>query len=401
MFGKPVAKITCEDIEALVANEVSEGRTLEYKQSLPGGNDDARKEFLADVSSFANAVGGHILFGVTEQRDSDGHPTGIPEVATGLGGVNADKEILRLDQMVRSGIEPRMSGFRLRAIPGFKDGPVLLAHIPRSTIGPHVVSFRWRPRFYSRASNGKYPMDLVELRSAFAAAAGVSERVRSFRDDRLARIAADETPIPLRDCPRIALHLVAWDSLTPGFSIDLIQARPPDTMLKPIETSGYSPTPNFDGYLVHNKPHGGERGSAYTQVFRNGMIEAVEAGMLLPEAEGRKIIYGAYCEKRLVEGGGRYLDAIKTLGLHPPVFVLLSFVGVRGYVVTRGGPRYHGFGRDNPIDRDTLILPDVEMQSFEEGFAKVMKPAFDVLWQTSGAPGSPSYDSDGNWKPLA
>ncbi len=68
-------------------------------------------------------------------------------------------------------------------------------------------------------------------------------------------------------------------------------------------------------------------------------------------------------------------------------------------MVTTGDMRHRRFGRENPIDRDTLILPDVEIQSFEEGFARVMKPAFDVLWQTSGADGSPNYDSDGNWKP--
>ena len=30
---------------------------------------------------------------------------------------------------------------------------------------------------------------------------------------------------------------------------------------------------------------------------------------------------------------------------------------------------------------------------------KMLSTAFDVLWQTSGAIGSPNYDTDGNWKP--
>ena len=47
---------TRDDIDALVADAVKEGRTIEYKQAMPGGADADRKEFLADVSSFANAL---------------------------------------------------------------------------------------------------------------------------------------------------------------------------------------------------------------------------------------------------------------------------------------------------------------------------------------------------------
>ena len=47
-IGKP-------DIDALVANAVTEVKTLEYKQELPGRLDTDKKEFLADITSFANA----------------------------------------------------------------------------------------------------------------------------------------------------------------------------------------------------------------------------------------------------------------------------------------------------------------------------------------------------------
>jgi hypothetical protein len=55
MIDKPVAQIGIEDLQRLVANKVSEPRSLEYKQALPGGTDSEKKEFLGDVSAFANA----------------------------------------------------------------------------------------------------------------------------------------------------------------------------------------------------------------------------------------------------------------------------------------------------------------------------------------------------------
>jgi len=42
-------------LQSLVDNSVSEKKTIEYKQSLPSNSYEDIKEFLADVSAFANA----------------------------------------------------------------------------------------------------------------------------------------------------------------------------------------------------------------------------------------------------------------------------------------------------------------------------------------------------------
>ena len=51
-------------------------KTLEYKQKLAIGNRETA-EFLADISSFANASGGDILFGVCDERDEEGIRPGL------------------------------------------------------------------------------------------------------------------------------------------------------------------------------------------------------------------------------------------------------------------------------------------------------------------------------------
>jgi len=132
VIHKRFDQIGKSDIESLIANRDPQGRTIEYKQSLPAGTDAAKKEFLADVSSFANAVGGDIVFGVQALRDGKGQPTGVPREALGLVGVNADAEIRRMEQMVQNGIAPRSVGIHTKAIEGFPDGHVLLMRIPQS-----------------------------------------------------------------------------------------------------------------------------------------------------------------------------------------------------------------------------------------------------------------------------
>src|ERR1035441_2198211 len=101
MIAKNLAAILPADIEALIANAASEGTTLEFKRELPGGSDDAKREFLADVSALANTSGGDILYGIDEE---DGSAAAI----TGIGITDLDAELLRLGNILNSGLEPRI-----------------------------------------------------------------------------------------------------------------------------------------------------------------------------------------------------------------------------------------------------------------------------------------------------
>lgn len=66
MFQKAIDAITVSDLQALVDARIPEGRRLEYKRDHYGRNDDAKREFAADVSSMANSLGGYLLIGIDE-----------------------------------------------------------------------------------------------------------------------------------------------------------------------------------------------------------------------------------------------------------------------------------------------------------------------------------------------
>ncbi|SRR5260221_580015 len=104
-LNKPLEAIEEGDLQALVDNQVSERKTIEYKEALSGNADGDKKEFLADVSSFANASGGDLIYGIKEQ-------SGVPIELSGLELSNVDAEILRLEAVckgLRSGFEPSVS----------------------------------------------------------------------------------------------------------------------------------------------------------------------------------------------------------------------------------------------------------------------------------------------------
>jgi predicted HTH transcriptional regulator len=63
LFDKPLVQCNEADLLALIPGEL-EGKTLEYKRDQVGKTEADRKEFLYDASSFANALGGHLIFGM-------------------------------------------------------------------------------------------------------------------------------------------------------------------------------------------------------------------------------------------------------------------------------------------------------------------------------------------------
>jgi hypothetical protein len=389
VMNKAFDLISKGEIDSLLLNEVKEGRTLEYKEKLPGGTDSDKKEFLADVSSFANATGGDLLYGVKEKRDANGKTTGVPESIPGLAKLNADAEIRRLENIVRDGIKPRIVGVRWRAVDGFADGPVLMVRIPKSYSAPHMVTFQDHSRFYSRNSSGKYPLDVGEIRAAFALSETLPERIRHFRDERLARIVADETPLSLTWPTRIVLHLLPVAALDPTTRVDL--ARHEHVGVWPLfASSALDWRFNFDGVVFFYPPSESDNARTYVQLFRNGAVEAVAA---LRFADGEpRVLPGAEITREVVKKVGTYLDLLRNYGSETPVFVLLSVLGVKGFRIRHG--RFSDTGP--PVDRDALLLPDVLVEDYSVSVPDLLRPTLDALWQAAGWRRCLVYDEQGN-----
>jgi predicted HTH transcriptional regulator len=159
MLDRPLPDLSEQDFASLVTNGVAEGRDIEFKGELPGGSDSEVKEFLADVTSLANTQGGDLIYGI---EDRGGVATG----ATGIVVADLNDTLLRLENMIRDGIEPRLT-VRMQWVPLTTGNGILVLRIPASLVAPHRVRFKASGKFWSRNSRGKYEMDVHELRHAF------------------------------------------------------------------------------------------------------------------------------------------------------------------------------------------------------------------------------------------
>lgn len=376
--GKQLDSITQSDLQDLIDNHVSERKTIEYKESLPGGSDHDKREFIADVSSFANAAGGHLIYGMKEEA-------GVPTALCGLETADPDAAILRLESLMRDCIEPRIPGISSRAVPLTSSKAAIIVRIPKSWASPHVVKFQNHWRFYSRTSNGKYPLDVSEVRALFVASETLTERIRDFRVERLARIVAGETPASLGEGAKIVLHVVPLSAFEPRASLDITSfASGPEYIQAKASWGSHNGQYNFDGFLSYSDV-------SYLQVFRNGSIEAVETGLL----SGYNTIPSVTYEDRLLQSLPTFLQLQKRIGVEPPLFVMLSLLGVAGY--TMGVKSRYRQPAAHAIDRDQLVVQETMVESFNDDCSEILRPAFDAIWNAAGWPGSIYYDAGGQW----
>lgn len=145
------------DLRSLVAHQVGESLTLDYKQSAALAQTDGKKNELSkDVSALANSAGGVLVYGISE----NGH------VPVALDGGSDPMVITKewLEQVISSRIAPRIEGVRVRQVPLSGTASERVAYVvvvPASARAPHMAADH---RYYKRFNFESAPMEDYEVR---------------------------------------------------------------------------------------------------------------------------------------------------------------------------------------------------------------------------------------------
>jgi hypothetical protein len=171
---------------------------------------------------------------------------------------------------------------------------------------------------------------------------------------------AGEAPVALDSGAKTVLHIVPLAAFDPGAKFDVASLAQDPSRLQPMSAMGWSRRHNFDSLLSYTQDRELKTVLTYLQIFRNGSIEAVEA-LLLSPGDSRRIIPSLPYEQELLNAVPRFLSIQRDLGVEPPLFLMHSLLGVSGYTlpVHRG---VIGFDQGHPIDRDTLVIPEVMIE---------------------------------------
>ena len=383
---KEIEELTEERILSFKENEVAEDKHLEYKLTLPSNNYEEKKEFLADVSSFANSDGGTIIYGIREDK-------GIPSEITGMQIENPDAEILRLENVLRTSMEPRIVGVYLHPLKLSNERYLIIAHIPKSFNPPHVVNFQVHWKFYSRNSSWKYPLEVSELKSIITLSSTIRERIRNFRLERISLIKNRDLPIPISDGPKFIYHLIPLSSFAADTIIDLAKFQ--HSIIRYRDLFYDLPKVfNYEGILIHNHQEGFQA-DWYTQIFRNGAIE-VFTGRL--HNEDTKNISRNNFEIELIENIPKYLEVMELFELSTPIIIFYSVLDIKGYKIKLYESEDLVKSQDREITQTNLILPEVILnEDALKNLPFALKPLFDPIWNAAGRPQSPNFNTNCEW----
>ena len=387
--NKPAETITLEDIQQLKVTAAPESKTIEYKEKLNLEKPEDRIEFACDVSSFANTDGGHLIYGVAEDK---GVPVGIP----GINIENADELNLQIESICKDSIDPRLPDISIPPpIHLENESFIQILYIPPSWKSPHMVKAGNRSRFYARGNSGKFQLDVHQIRDAFLRSETVDKKIELFIQDRISGIINYNLPVDnLNPNAKIILHLIPTNSFSVGEKYnpaDLFTANSnPLPLSYPRYYYNYSSDnwPNLEGMVSFAKHDDDQFKMGYLQIYRNGIFEAVDSDLLSGKYNTKGIPEMSY-ELMLVEGVGKYLNYMRTLGVEPPILIINSLIGAKGL--------YLDVNIEKKFHRDILRLPHVRIESYKIDLPKVMKPIFDRLCNAGGLHFSPNYNKNNDW----
>jgi hypothetical protein len=387
----PLESITESILQDLVAEQVAEQKSLDYKREPWDLKSEGGKvEFLKDISSFANTAGGHLLVGIAEQ---DGKPKKI----LGFEPVNGQDDFKKqIEHLMQAWIKPRINvDSHFIAL---EDGKVALAiRVLPSTIGPHRVCKLEDGSFHARDSKGKHAMDVDELRFAFLRANTVTQQLREFCKERGELLDSDESPIPLKSGPKVIIHLIPQESITSSIEYALTSIETAASELRPFGASQYVGTTkyNLDGvlkYVGQNASYQPHQITTSLQLFRNGIVEAALADLTYTINSYAGALWNTWTDCFVLQSLPDAIKYQRAIGLRGPIWLRATLRGV-GEIVFKSD---HG-GAFRKFDRRNFAVPEILIEEGGPDSTSIAHSLIDSIWVAAGYPRCMSIDQNHKW----
>jgi hypothetical protein len=394
-------KLTPEDIQGVIDSEIAESLTLEYKEQLPTGQSEEKREFLYDVAAMANAAGGDILFGITDGRGSDKQCTGIADRFAGIKIGNEQSEISRLSNLIRDGIAPRIVGVSMHTTT-CADGDVLVLRIPRSWNKPHMVTIGGVNKFYIRTATGKAPMSVNEIGRAFSEQRELREKIEQWKTHRLELVSAGKGPAKLDGEVVMLFHVIPISAFERGILRESWCISPEEKAQLHVPFQGTGERYNADGFLRFCDSEVPSLVRSYTQLFRSGIVEYADgrcSGELFPSLG--PMIFGLELEREMINCYSDARNRFRRLGHSEGVYVGFSLLGIAGKwfystMIKRVAAHKTLCTVESFISPEVYVDPN---EPEERPYSRTLLPLVDTMWQLGGLEGTPFRSANG-WEPF-
>jgi hypothetical protein len=277
-------------------------------------------------------------------------------------------------------------------------GNVLIIRVTRSYNAPHRVIRQGSSRFWARSAAGKYEPDVNELRTLFNAGPQLADRIRNFRLDRVAKVAAGQAPVQIMNRGVLVVHIVPLSAFDVNAALPLREIQQNFRSFVPLDSSSANGARiNFDGVLkTSNADAQATEHRAYVQLFRSGIIESVNSTLVPTSGVISNL------DDRLIYEIMRALNDLVAVGIEPPYALLVSFIDVAGARLnfTRGSQWFDNLS--DPLDRDQYHFDEVIFETIPSTPAEcagIIRPVLDQIANAGGNAKSIIFDNEDNYIP--
>jgi len=390
LLNQKLETLTSVEIANLVENKVPESANLDFKRTTYGNRDADKKELLKDISAFANTNGGLLIIGIDE---SDGYADSVVPFEE-----NADEEIQRLNSILESSVEPRISDVEIKAIDVDYKGHVIVIKVPKSWNAPHRTNYKGSKRFYRRNSAGVYETDISELKKMFNASLERESQFKAIRNELIGRVKRSELPVamPNDTSGYMLLQIIPVQALE-GLNFLNLGDVDLTTKILPINGGSFNRRYNIDGFITYRpKFHN------YTQLYRNGSIETVLSSISRQNSKtpSEKILAGTSIVEDFLSGTSKYIGALNDLGVSPPFRVYLSFLDVKDCRFATFHDRYGFYDDEVPLfAKNDILLPPIDIMELGNRFElfENLRPILDSLWNADNRERCDYFNDEGKW----
>lgn len=394
LLDKKIESININDIQSLVENSVCENKSLDYKRELHIDTDADKREFLADISSFANSNGGEIIFGIEEDSIEK-----IPTKIVGIPYENDDILIRKLEDFIRQSIQPIILNIEYKVIELVDNKCILIIRIPQSLIAPHRVEYKGHNKFFTRNNKGKYQMDVNELRLSFNSGLNLEKRIEDFKMNRYYEILSNKYNKLINDSPIFVIHYIPLSALNDISHLSINDIKQAMTKANSMALGyGYSKRITLDGVAMDYKEN--ER-SSFAIYKNNGIIEKATTNFFKKEYVVTSIhpnpvidmINGYQILNKTISDFNEVKDYYISVGINTPLIIACSILNAQGFTIpTRDW--YEILGK---VDRDILLIDNLYVENFNDETEIILKPIFDSIYNACGYEKCPAYNDEDNY----
>jgi hypothetical protein len=211
----------------------------------------------------------------------------------------------------------------------------------------------------------------------------LQKRLEKFQCVRLEHMRSDKHRIIQTENGQFVAHIIPADAFDLASQYRFTEAPDDSSSLRPMSRGGLTVFPVFEGW-VHASGHGSDED--YTLLFRNGIIEAVNASALRPYND--KYIATTLLLEGVCTQVSKYLAFLQESAILPPFYLAISMISVEGYRLPNNPAR---FSSGKSMNRSDLILPPIIIER-QEDIRPALKILFDAIWNAFGE--AKCYDFD-------